>query len=168
VSEAELQTLRERNMHFQKELASYKERSRTDGRRIQELEDKMKDMERRFKADQALLKSNFHTTLLESADSSFEAGCKAMASLYSEAAHEFDGGKDVFLPDWEVLLRWENVLEQRKANEHARQKEELRQEVLRSRAEARSRSPVYVPEDPPEEEAGKEQAEDEAVDEEDA
>ena len=93
VSEAELQTLRERNMHFQKELASYKECSRTDGRRIWELEDKMKDMERRFEADQALLESNFHTTLLESADSSFEAGRKAMASLYSEAAHEFDGGK---------------------------------------------------------------------------
>jgi len=51
VSEAELQPLREHNMHFQKELASYKERSRTDGRRIRELEDKMKDMERRFEAD---------------------------------------------------------------------------------------------------------------------
>jgi len=33
-----------------------------------------------------------------------------MASLYSEAAHEFDG----------VLLRWVNILEQRKTNEHAR------------------------------------------------
>jgi len=155
-------------MHFQKELASYKERSRTDGRRIRELEDKMKDMERRFQADQALLESNFHTTLLESTESSFEAGRKVMASLYFEATHEFDGGKGVFLPDWEVLLHWVNIMEQRKANEHARQKEELRQEVLRSRAEARSRSPVYVPEDPPEEEAGEEQAEDEAVDEEDA
>ena len=119
-------------MHFQKELASYKERSRTDGRRIRELEDKMKDMERRFQADQALLESNFHTTLLESTESSFEAGRKVMASLYFEATHEFDGGKGVFLPDWEVLLHWVNILEQRKANEHARQKEELRQEVLRS------------------------------------
>jgi len=155
-------------MHFQKELASYKERSRTDGHRIRELQDKMKDMKRRFEANQALLESNFHTTFLESADSSFETGRKAMASLYSEAAHEFDGGKGVFFPDWEVLLRWVNVLEQWKANEHARQKEELRQEVLHSRAEARSRSPVYVPEDAPEEEAGEEQAEDEAVDEEDA
>jgi len=155
-------------MHFQRELASYKERSRTDGRRIRELEDKMKDMERRFEADQVLLESNFQTTLLEAADSSCEAGRKAMASLYSEAAHEFDGGKGVFLPDWEVLLRWVNVMEPRKANEHARQKEELRQEVLRSRAEARSRSPVYVPEDPPKEEAGKEQAEGEVADEEDA
>ena len=168
MSEAELQTLRERNMHFQKELALYKERSRTDGRRIRELEDKIKDDRRRFEADQTLLESNFHTTLLEAADSSFETGRKAMASLYAEAAHEFDGGKGVFLPDWEVLLRWVNVLEHTKANEHARQNEELRQEVLRSRARACSRSPVYVPEDPPEEEAGEEQVEDEAADEEDA
>ena len=34
-----------------------------------------------------------------------------MASLYTEAAHEFDGGKGVFLLDWEVLLRRVNVLE---------------------------------------------------------
>ena len=74
----------------------------------------------------------------------------------------------MFLPNWEVLLRWVNVLEQRKANEHARQKEELHQEVLCSRAKAHSRSPVYVPDDPPEEEAAEGQAEDEAADEEDA
>jgi len=79
----------------------------------------MKDLERRFEADTVLLESRFHTTLLDSTDASFETGHKAMASLYSEAAHEFDGGKDVFLPDWEELLRWVNVLEQRKANEHA-------------------------------------------------
>ena len=154
VFEAELQTLRERIMHLQTELTSYKERSRADGRRVREVEDKMKDMECRFEADQTLLESNFHTTLLEAADTSFEAGRKAMASLYSEAAHEFDGGKGAFLPDWEVLLRWVSVLEQRKANEHARQKEELCQEVLRSHAGACSRSPVYVPEDPPKEETG--------------
>ena len=59
-----------------------------------------------------------------------------------------------------------NVLEQRKANEHARQKEELRQEVLRSRAGAHPPSPAYVPEEPPEGEAGEEQAENEAADEE--
>ena len=56
-----------------------------------------------------LLESNFHTTLLESADSSFEAGRKAMASLYSEAAHEFDGGKGVFLPDWEVPVSYTHL-----------------------------------------------------------
>jgi len=126
----------------------------------------MKDMERRFEADTALLESRFHTTLLDSTDASFERGRQAMASLYSEAAHEFDGGKGVFLPDWEVLLRWVNVLEQRKANEHARQKEELRQEVLRSHAEAHPSSPAYAPEDPPEGEASEEQAKDEAADEE--
>jgi len=126
----------------------------------------MKDMERRFEADTALLESRFHTTLLDSTDASFKRGRQAMASLYSEAAHEFDGGKGVFLPDWEVLLRWVNVLEQRKANEHARQKEELRQEVLRSHAEAHPSSPAYAPEDPPEGEASEEQAKDEAADEE--
>ena len=93
-----------------------------------------------------------------------------MASLYSEAAQEFNGVKGVFLPDWEVLLRWVNVLEQRKANQHARQKEELREEVLRARAgtstETRPPSPVYVPEDPPEGETDEQQAEDEAADDE--
>jgi len=126
----------------------------------------MKDMEHRFEANTVLLESRFHTTLLDSTDASFERGHQAMAFLYSEAAHEFDGGKGVFLLDWEVLLRWVNVLEQRKANEHARQKEEPRQEVLRARAEAHPPSPAYVPEDPPEGEAGEEQAEDEATDEE--
>ena len=66
-----------------------------------------------------LLESRFHTTLLDSTDSSFKMGRQAMASLYSEATHEFDGGKGVFLPDWEMLLRWVNVLEQRKANKRA-------------------------------------------------
>ena len=93
-----------------------------------------------------------------------------MASLYSEAAQEFDGGKGVFLPDWEVLLWWVNVPEQRKANQHAREKEKLREEVLRARAgtsaETRPPSPVYVPEDPLEGEADEEQAEDEATDDE--
>ena len=76
-------------------------------------------MEFRFEADKVLLESNFHTTLLNSADATFERGRQAMASLYSEAAHEFDGGKSVFLPDQKVLLHWVNVLEQRKANQHA-------------------------------------------------
>ena len=91
-----------------------------------------------------------------------------MASLYSEATQEFDGGKGVFLPDWEVLLRWVNVLEQQKANQHPREKEKLREEVLRARAgtsaETGPSSPVYVPKDPPEGEVDEEQAEDEATD----
>ena len=61
-----------------------------------------------------------------------------MASLYSEAAHEFDGRKGVFLLDWEVLIRWVNILEQRKANLHAQHKEELPQEVLCSHSGVRS------------------------------
>jgi len=64
----------------------------------------MKDMERRFEADQLLMERNFHTTLLESTNAVFKRGRKAMAFLYSEATHEFDGGKGMFLPDWEVLL----------------------------------------------------------------
>ena len=64
------------------------------------------------------MERDFHTTLLESTDVTFERGHKAMASLYLEAAHEFDGGKGVFLPDWEVLLHWVNILELRKANLH--------------------------------------------------
>ena len=97
-------------------------------------------------------------------------GRQSMASLYSEAAQEFDEGKGVFLPDWEVLLRWVIVLEQRKANQHARQKEKLREEVLRARvgasAETRPPSPVYVPNDPPEDEGGADHAEDDAAGEE--
>ena len=79
-----------------------------------------------------------------------------MAFLYSEAAHEFDGGKGVFLPDWKVLLCWVNVLKQRKANQHARQKEELRQGVPRScvgvHAEAHPLSPLCAYDDAAEEE----------------
>ena len=157
-------------MHYNKELFSYKECAWADGLKIREQDQKMKDMERRFKANKTLLESNFYATLLESADAAFERGHQPMASLYSEAAHEFDGGKGVFLPDWEVVLRWVDVLEQRKANRHARQKEELCQEVLRSRAgihaEAHTSSPTYAPEEPPEGEAGGEQAEDYAVEEE--
>ena len=101
-------------MHYQKELSSYKERALADGRKIREQDQKMEDMGRWFEADKVLLESNFHNTLLDSTDATFEMGCQAMASLYSEAAHEFDGGKGLFLPDWEVLLHWVNVLEQRK------------------------------------------------------
>ena len=79
----------------------------------------MKDMEHKFEADQLLIERDFHTTPLESTDAAFERGRQAMTSLYSKAAHEFDSGKGVFLPDWGVLLRWVNVLEQREANLHA-------------------------------------------------
>jgi len=79
----------------------------------------MKDMESEFEADQVLMERDFHTTLLELTDEAFERGRQAMEFLYSEAAHEFDGGKCVFLPNWEVLLRRVNIIEQRKANLHA-------------------------------------------------
>jgi len=72
------------------------------------------------------MERDFLTTLLELTDAVFERGCQAMASLYLKAANEFDGGKGVFLPNWEVFLCWVNVLEQRKANLHTQQKEELR------------------------------------------
>jgi len=52
-----------------------------------------------------LMEKDFHTTLLESTDVAFERGRQAMASLYLDAAHEFDGGKGLFLLNWEVLLR---------------------------------------------------------------
>jgi len=86
-------------MHYQKELSSYKERARADRHKIREQDQKMKDMEHQFEADKVLLESNFHNTLLDSTEATFERGRQAMASLYSEAAHEFDGGKGVFLLD---------------------------------------------------------------------
>jgi len=177
VSEVELQSLRERIEHYQKEVASFKEKACADGRRIREQDKKMEDMKRRFKnmerwfeVDKTLLESQFHSTLLETTDTSFQMGRQSMASLYSKAAQEFDGGKGIFLLDWEVLLRWINVLEQRKANQHARQKEKLCEEVLWAQAglsaETHPPSPVYVPDDPPEEEGGMDHAKDDAAGEE--
>ena len=61
-------------MHYQKELSSYKECAQADGRKIREQNQKMKYIERRFKADKVLLESNFHTMLLESTDATFERG----------------------------------------------------------------------------------------------
>ena len=76
----------------------------------------------------------------------------------------------MFLPDWEVLLHWVNVLEQRKANLHTQQKEELCQDILRScsgvYSAARLPFPTYMPEDPPEGEVGEEQVGDGDADEE--
>ena len=70
----------------------------------------------------------------------------------------------MFLPDWEVLLRWVNVLEQRKANLYSQQKEELRSEVFRSHSCVNSTadlsSPTYMLEDKPEGEAREEQVND--------
>jgi len=75
----------------------------------------------------------------------------------------------MFLPDWEVLLRWVNVLEQRKANLYSQQKEELRSEVFRSHSYVNSTadlsSPTYMLEDPPEGEASEEQVNDGDADE---
>jgi len=108
VSEVELQSLRERIEHYQKEVASFKEKACADGRRIREQDKKMEDMKRRFKnmerwfeVDKTLLESQFHSTLLETTDTSFQMGRQSMASLYSKAAQEFDGGKGIFLLDWE-------------------------------------------------------------------
>jgi len=42
-----------------------------------------------------------------------------MMSLITEAVHEFDRGKRIFMADREVLLWWVDVLEQMKANIHA-------------------------------------------------
>ena len=58
----------------------------------------------------------------------------------------------------------------KEANQHARQKEELRQEVIRSRAGvhvgAHPLSPCYVPKDPSEGEVGEEHADDDTAEEE--
>jgi len=56
----------------------------------------MKDMERKFKADKVLMERDFHTSLLESTDAAFERGRQVVASLYTEATHEFDGGRACF------------------------------------------------------------------------
>jgi len=81
MSEVELHSLRKRTRHDEKELASYKELTRTNGRRVQELEEKMKDMERKFEANKALIEREFHTSQLESTDAAFKRGHQAMASL---------------------------------------------------------------------------------------
>ena len=60
----------------------------------------MKDMECKFEAYKALMERDFHTSQLETIDAAFERGHQAMMSLLTEAIHEFDGGKDLFLPDW--------------------------------------------------------------------
>ena len=64
----------------------------------------IKDIECKFEADTLLMERDFHTSLLESIDAAFKRGHQAMASLYLEAAHEFESGKGVFLPNWEVLF----------------------------------------------------------------
>jgi len=64
----------------------------------------MKDMECKFEADKALMERDFHTSQLESIDIVFKRGHQAMASLFTEVAQEFNGGKGMFLPDWEVFL----------------------------------------------------------------
>jgi len=85
---------------------------------------------------------------------------------------EFDGQKGVFLPDWEVLLCWLNVLEERNANLYAQKKEELRRDVLRSRSGVRlvahPPSPTCMPKDPSKGETGEEQVGDGDAEEEDS
>jgi len=66
---------------------------------MEAMEHWFKDMERRFEADKALLESAFHSTLLETTNTSFEMGRQSMASLYLEVVQKFDGGKGAFLPD---------------------------------------------------------------------
>jgi len=41
---------------------------------MEDMERRFKNMERRFKADKTLLESEFHHTLLETTDTSFEMG----------------------------------------------------------------------------------------------
>ena len=49
----------------------------------------------------------------------------------TRAAQEYDGGKGVFMPDWELVLRFVKVLELKNANALAQKKEEVCQEVFR-------------------------------------
>jgi len=58
---------------------------------MEDMERRFKNMERRFEADKMLLKSEFHHTLLETTNTSFEMGHQSMASLYSKAAQESMG-----------------------------------------------------------------------------
>jgi len=85
---------------------------------IHELEEKIKDIEHKFKVDKALMERDFHTSHLETGNATFKRGRQAMMSMFTKPIHEFDGGKRVFILDWVVFLRWVNVLEQRKANLH--------------------------------------------------
>ena len=74
MSEAKLLCLCESIRHDQKELASYKESTRADSRKIWEQEEKTNDMEHRFEVDNMLIERDYHTSLLESTDAAFKRG----------------------------------------------------------------------------------------------
>jgi len=86
----------------------------------------MKDIERKFEANKALMERDAYNAQLEEGDAAFNRGRVAIMSLVTRAAYEFDGGKGMLIPDWEVLLQWVDVLEWRDVNTYAWQKEEAR------------------------------------------
>ena len=75
----------------------------------------------------------------------------------TRAAQEYDEGKRLFMPDWEVLLKWVDVVKMRDANSHTQRKEEAHLVISHFDAGTTSTvhlsSPHYIPKDPLEDDA---------------
>ena len=42
-----------------------------------------------------------------------------MIDLMTRAAQDYYRGKEVFMPKWEILLKWANLVKMKNANAHA-------------------------------------------------
>lgn len=77
-----------------------------------------------------------------------------MINLMARAAQGYDGVRGEFVPDWEILLQWVEVIEVRDTNAHAQRKNEACLEIAHSHSgtasTAHPSSPEYALEDPPE------------------
>ena len=63
--------------------------------------------------------------------------------LMAQATQEYDGGRGLFMPDWEVL-QWTDVVKMRDARAHANRKEDICLAIAHPRTGVTSSTP-YLP-----------------------
>jgi len=65
----------------------------------------MKVVKHKFGVDKALMERQTYSIQLETANTSFEKHYQVMTELMSWAVERYDTSKEVFMLDWEILLK---------------------------------------------------------------
>jgi len=69
-----------------------------------------------------------------------------MRGLMTRAAWEYDGDKVVLMPNWEILLKWVDVIKIKDVNTHTHGKEKAHLEIARSHLGTTSTAHPFSPE----------------------
>ena len=140
----------EQEKHDKKEIESFRELTRVDGK-IQELEYQLKEVKRKFEVE-ALVEREACKAQLDTTNISFEKGHEGMSELIGKVVKKHNAGKGIIIPNQKVVFEWLKVDKLEDANAHARRKDKAHKKVSQScsivASMAHPSSSKYILQDP--------------------